>query len=99
MRCCPNVLQTLSYNGYNSGRLRGLGSATLKALRELQIGGHWALVGRTGEYAAGNGAAMRIAPLAFKENVNRQTIHDVCRYYIGMKKLMLVHWPFSMQFV
>jgi ADP-ribosylglycohydrolase len=48
---------------YNRRKLTGLGSSTLKALRELQIGGHWALVGRSGEYAAGNGAAMRIAPL------------------------------------
>jgi len=55
-----------------------LGSSTLKALRELQVGGHWALVGRSGEYAAGNGAAMRIAPLAFKKNIDRLTIKDIC---------------------
>jgi len=63
---------------YNCRMLSGLGSSTLKALRELQVGGHWALVGRSGEYAAGNGAAMRIAPLAFKENMDRLTIKDVC---------------------
>lgn len=64
---------------YNKKLLTGLGASTLKALRELQAGGHWALVGRSGEYAAGNGAAMRIAPLAFKMNVEKQTIRDVCR--------------------
>jgi ADP-ribosyl-[dinitrogen reductase] hydrolase len=63
---------------FNAKKLNGLGASTLKALRELQVGGHWALVGRTGEYAAGNGAAMRIAPLAFKEKMNREIINDVC---------------------
>lgn len=41
------------------------------------------MVGATGEYAAGNGAAMRIAPLAFvldpDIDTDRQTIRDVCR--------------------
>jgi ADP-ribosylglycohydrolase len=63
---------------FNQRRLTGLGASTLKALRELQLGGHWALVGRTGEYAAGNGAAMRIAPLAFKKSIDKLTIRDVC---------------------
>lgn len=63
---------------FNKRKLTGLGSSTLKALRELQVGGHWALVGNTGEKAAGNGAAMRIAPLAFKQNVSRITLKDVC---------------------
>ena len=45
---------------YNNGKLSGLGSSTLKALRNLQVGAHWALSGRSGEYAAGNGAAMRM---------------------------------------
>lgn len=63
---------------YNARRLTGLGASTLKALKELQVGGHWALVGRSGEYAAGNGAAMRVAPLAFKEGISRQTLREVC---------------------
>lgn len=63
---------------FNNRKLSGLGASTLKALKELQVGGHWALVGRSGEYAAGNGAAMRIAPLAFKEEISRQTLRDVC---------------------
>lgn len=45
--------------------LPGIGSSTLKAMRDLAAGQHWALAGAQGEYAAGNGAAMRIAPLAF----------------------------------
>lgn len=63
---------------YNHKKLIGLGSSTLKALRELQVGGHWALVGRSGEYAAGNGAAMRIAPLAFKKYITKLTLKDIC---------------------
>jgi ADP-ribosyl-[dinitrogen reductase] hydrolase len=74
----PELVAAKFLNWYNRGKLTGLGSSTLKALRELQMGGHWALVGRAGEYAAGNGAAMRIAPLAFKKHIDRQTIKDVC---------------------
>jgi ADP-ribosyl-[dinitrogen reductase] hydrolase len=68
---------------YRERRLKGLGASTAKALAELDAGGHWALMGRKGEYAAGNGAAMRIAPLAFTLDPDvpgdRQTIRDVCR--------------------
>lgn len=64
-------------------RVTGMGISTLKALQELVQGAHWALVGRKGEMAAGNGAAMRIAPLAFcldpNEETARQTIRDVSR--------------------
>ena len=65
---------------YNKGKLSGLGASTLKALRDLQVGAHWALSGRSGEYAAGNGAAMRIAPLAFFVNIetDKTVIRDVC---------------------
>lgn len=68
---------------FATGRLRGLGSSTLKAMRDLVAGVHWALAGSGGEYSAGNGAAMRIAPLAFLLNPNndedRRIIRDVCR--------------------
>ncbi|WP_299463510.1 ADP-ribosylglycohydrolase family protein [uncultured Microscilla sp.] len=65
---------------YQQKRLTGLGASTLQALRGLQVGGHWALVGRSGEFAAGNGAAMRMAPLAFVPGItqNRVLIKDVC---------------------
>jgi len=68
---------------HRSGRLRGLGASTLKALRDLDSGAHWALSGAKGERAAGNGAAMRIAPLAFvldpTDESARRTLRDVCR--------------------
>ncbi|MBL8205716.1 MAG: ADP-ribosylglycohydrolase family protein [Blastocatellia bacterium] len=66
-----------------AGRVTGMGASTLKALNELVAGGHWALVGRKGDRAAGNGSAMRIAPLAFfldpKDSTAKQTIRDVSR--------------------
>jgi ADP-ribosyl-[dinitrogen reductase] hydrolase len=68
---------------FSDARITGMGAATYKALTELSQGGHWALVGLRGERAAGNGAAMRVAPLAFcmdpKEPQARAVIRDVCR--------------------
>ncbi|MCS3798907.1 ADP-ribosylglycohydrolase family protein [Niastella sp. OAS944] len=64
---------------YKEKRLTGLGASSLKAIIELEAGAHWSQVGREGEYAAGNGAAMRIAPLAFFSNISRQNIRDACR--------------------
>ncbi|MCB9601759.1 MAG: ADP-ribosylglycohydrolase family protein [Sandaracinus sp.] len=79
----------------------GLGASTAKALRELSVGGHWALVGRKGEMAAGNGAAIRIAPLAFVLDLAspraRQVLRDVARIthhsdeaYVGALAIALV---------
>ncbi len=68
---------------HRQGRVTGMGASTLKALTELIAGGHWALVGRKGERAAGNGAAMRIAPLAYfldpQKTHDKQIIRDVSR--------------------
>jgi ADP-ribosylglycohydrolase len=68
---------------YRARRITGMGAGTLKALRDLDAGAHWALAGARGEMSAGNGAAMRIAPLAFHLDPavarDRQIIRDVCR--------------------
>ena len=70
-------------NWFAAGRITGIGSSTLKAMRDLIAGVHWGLAGSRGEYSAGNGAAMRIAPLAFlldpKTDADRTVIRDVCR--------------------
>jgi len=50
---------------FSQGRITGMGSSTLKALRDISFGAHWALAGASGEMSAGNGSAMRIAPLAY----------------------------------
>ena len=79
----PATISATFVQWYRKSLLTGLGASTSKALSELNIGGHWALVGRKGEMSAGNGAAMRIAPLAFclnpQEPAERQVIRDVCR--------------------
>jgi ADP-ribosyl-[dinitrogen reductase] hydrolase len=68
---------------FRAGRIHGMGSSTLKAMRDLAVGTHWALAGARGEFASGSGAAMRIAPLAFFLNPSypsdRTLIRDVCR--------------------
>ena len=76
----PKHLAQKFLDWFQKGRLSGLGSASLQALQGLRAGGHWALVGKKGEQAAGNGAAMRIAPLAFvAPAVSKTSIRDVCR--------------------
>jgi ADP-ribosyl-[dinitrogen reductase] hydrolase len=68
---------------YRAGDLRGLGASTLKSLRDLDAGAHWALAGARGEHAAGNGAAMRAAVLGFLLDATRASdrtaLRDVCR--------------------
>ena len=79
----PDRLASHFLTWFVNGRISGIGASTLKAMRDLAAGVHWALAGRRGEYAAGNGAAMRIAPLAFLLDPNnsehRRTVRDVCR--------------------
>lgn len=68
---------------FRKRKIRGIGSSTLKALRDLDAGAHWALSGAKGEMSAGNGSAMRIAPLAFcldpSKKEDREIIRDVSR--------------------
>lgn len=96
----PEVIAEHFTLWFVSGRLSGLGASTLKALRDLQFGAHWALSGAKGPRAAGNGAAMRIAPLAFVLNGHdpaaQQLIRDVCRIthhhdeaYVGALAVLL----------
>ncbi len=79
----PDHLAQTFRRWYRDRRLTGLGASTLKALVELVGGGNWSQVGSKGEMAAGNGAAMRIAPLAFlldpKKDADREMIENVCR--------------------
>ncbi len=79
----PEAIAKRFVTWFRQRRLHGVGASTWKALTELEAGGHWALVGAVGERAAGNGAAMRIAPLAFVLDPHiasdRQTLRDICR--------------------
>lgn len=79
----PGLIAASFLRWFRARRLSGLGASTLKALRDLEVGIHWAMAGRKGERAAGNGAAMRIAPLAFcvdpLTEPSRRLIRDICR--------------------
>jgi len=101
----PERIAQAMLRWFLAGEVTGLGSATLKALRDLSAGAHWAMCGARGEMAAGNGAAMRIAPLAFVLNpldpAARVTIRDVARIthhsdeaYLGaLAVLLAIHFP------
>jgi ADP-ribosyl-[dinitrogen reductase] hydrolase len=102
----PDKLAARLVAAYTQGHLTGLGASTLKALRELQAGSHWSQAGREGEYGAGNGAAMRVAPFAFWAQYSRVELQDFCRIthrqtdaYVGALAVVLAiravldgHW-------
>lgn len=79
----PKNLAAHFLDWFVRGRITGIGASTLKAMRDLSAGVHWALAGSRGEHAAGNGAAMRIAPLAFVldplKGGDRTVLRDACR--------------------
>ncbi len=79
----PDAIAERFLDWYREDRITGMGASTLKALRDLDAGAHWALAGRKGERAAGNGAAMRVAPLAFcldtEKDEDRRLLRDICR--------------------
>lgn len=79
----PENLAKTFTDWYLRRHFTGMGASTLKAMVELVGGGHWLTVGAKGEMAAGNGAAMRIAPLAFmldpKKDEDREVIRHVAR--------------------
>jgi ADP-ribosyl-[dinitrogen reductase] hydrolase len=79
----PEAIAATFCQWYRERKFRGMGSSTLKAMRDLHLGAHWALAGAKGEFSAGNGAAMRIAPLAFVVPFSlpkgRQVVRDVAR--------------------
>jgi ADP-ribosyl-[dinitrogen reductase] hydrolase len=100
----PERIATEFTRAFRTGTLSGLGVSTYQALQSLAAGGHWALVGRKGDQAAGGGAAMRIAPLAFcldlKVYRERQLLRDVCRIthhndeaYVGALAQLPQPWP------
>ncbi|WP_454045614.1 ADP-ribosylglycohydrolase family protein [Chryseobacterium sp. Marseille-Q8038] len=64
---------------YRSRKLTGIGASTLKAILDTEAGIHWSQAGRIGEFAAGNGGAMRIAPFAFFSDITRQNIYEACK--------------------
>lgn len=82
-RIDPSSIAEEMANLFRRGEIIGIGASTYKSLYEISMGVHWALAGRKGDRAAGNGAAMRIAPLAFLldpgDRTQRPLLRDVCR--------------------
>lgn len=79
----PEAVADRFLDWFRHQRITGAGASTLEALRNLDVGAHWSISGRQGAMAAGNGAAMRIAPLAFcldpDDEEDRATLRDICR--------------------
>lgn len=74
--CTPEILGDKFVEYYNRNEIIGIGASTLKAITDLREGLHWTQAGRKGEYGAGNGSAMRIAPFAFYNKYTRNDIRD-----------------------
>ena len=77
----PQALATEFLVLFRSRELRGVGSTTLKALRELDLGGHWSQVGRRGHYAAGNGAAYADCAFSFFRETRKHSIKRPLQSY------------------
>lgn len=79
----PSSIAASFATWFERGHITGIGSSTLGAVRDLASGAHWALAGAQGERAAGNGAAMRIAPVAYSVDpttrAGQTLIWDVAR--------------------
>jgi ADP-ribosyl-[dinitrogen reductase] hydrolase len=64
---------------FDSGDLRGIGGATAEAILKLKNGAAWNASGKTGEYAAGNGTAMRAAPVGLLNCNNIEKLKEDSR--------------------
>ena len=64
---------------YDSGDLRGIGRATLEAILNLKSGKQWSESGKRGEFAAGNGSAMRCAPIGLLDCGRPEKMKEDCR--------------------
>lgn len=78
----PEAVANAFVEAYRRGRVAGVGSSTLRALRLLDGGAHWASAGHEGEFGKGAGPAMRAAPVAFVLDPSdwdqRRTLRFVC---------------------
>lgn len=92
----PEAIAKSFLRWFRERRISGVGASTLKALRDLDAGVHWTLAGRKGEMAAGNGAAMRIAPVAFLVDPHRDDLlwcATSAESRITMTRLTQALWP------
>lgn len=64
---------------FESGDLRGIGEATREAILKLKNGAPWNQSGKPGRMAAGNGTAMRVAPIGLLHCMNADRMLDDAR--------------------
>jgi len=63
----------------DSGDVRGAGKACIESIERIKKGKPWDKAGKSGEFAAGNGSAMRIAPIGLFDYRNHEKIRkDTC---------------------
>ncbi|MFQ5657556.1 MAG: ADP-ribosylglycohydrolase family protein [Candidatus Methylomirabilales bacterium] len=63
---------------FQSGEARGIGAITWKAMSRLEAGVGWQESGGPGEDAAGNGTAMRAAPLGLLYHGDLESLRAAC---------------------
>lgn len=64
---------------YKSGDLRGIGNVTQQSLLNLQSGASWKNSGIKADWAAGNGTAMRVAPIGLLDMNNLEKLRQDAR--------------------
>ncbi|MEW5945546.1 MAG: ADP-ribosylglycohydrolase family protein [bacterium] len=64
---------------FDSGDLRGIGGATFESIMRLKSGAPWERSGKTGAYAAGNGTAMRCAPIGLINCLSLERLREDAR--------------------
>jgi ADP-ribosylglycohydrolase len=63
---------------FDSGDLRGIGNTCLEAILNLKQGVPWEASGHRGKWAAGNGTAMRIAPVGLLDWQDMERLREDC---------------------
>ena len=64
---------------FDSGDLRGIGNATFESIMRLKAGSSWEDSGMRGKYAAGNGTAMRTAPVGLLDCLDPERLREDSR--------------------
>lgn len=95
--CTPELLGNKFIEYYNRNEVVGIGASTMKFINDLRAGYHWTQAGRKGEFGAGNGSAMRIAPFAFYDKYTRDDIRNFSKMthkndeaYVGALSIYLI---------
>lgn len=63
---------------FDSGDLRGIGGSCMEGILNLKRGVSWRKSGRRGKWAAGNGTAMRIAPIGLLDCLDLKQLREDC---------------------